>query len=66
MVDFNDVVQTVKNRWKADSVALTDAIDRKRNGELPLLRSRVNDQLEVLKIALQTAIEHGNPDIMAQ
>jgi hypothetical protein len=66
MVDFNDVVQTVKNRWKADSLALTDAIDRKRNGELPLLRSRVNDQLEVLKIALQTAIEHGNPDIMAQ
>jgi hypothetical protein len=59
-------VQTVKNRWKADSRALTDAIDRKRNGELPLLRSRVNDQLEVLKIALQTAIEHGNPDIMAQ
>lgn len=66
MVEFNEVVQTVKNRWKADSVALTDAIDRKRNGELPLLRSRVNDQLEMLKIVLQTAIDHGNRDIMAQ
>lgn len=66
MVDFNDVVQTVKNRWKADSAALADAIDRKKNSELSLLRSRVNDQLEVLKIALQTAIEHGNRDIMAQ
>jgi hypothetical protein len=66
MVDFNEVVQTVKNRWKADSLALTDATDRKRNSELALLRSRVNDQLEVLKIALQTAIEHGNSDIMAQ
>ncbi|KAI4720410.1 hypothetical protein E4T48_03350 [Aureobasidium sp. EXF-10727] len=66
MVEFNEVVQTVKNRWKADSLALTDAIDRKRNGELPLLRSRVNDQLEMLKIALQTAMEHGNRDIMAQ
>ncbi|KAG9677114.1 hypothetical protein KCU95_g16145, partial [Aureobasidium melanogenum] len=66
MVEFNEVVQTVKNRWKADSVALTDAIDRKRNSELPLLRSRVNDQLEMLKIVLQTAIDHGNRDIMAQ
>ncbi|CAD0112381.1 unnamed protein product, partial [Aureobasidium uvarum] len=66
MVEFNEVVQTVKNRWKADSLALTDAIDRKRNGELPLLRSRVNDQLEMLKIALQTTMDHGNRDIMAQ
>jgi len=45
---------------------LTDATERKRNSELPLLRSRVNDQLEVLKVALQTAIDHGNSDIMAQ
>lgn len=66
MVEFNEVVQTVKNRWKADSVTLSDAIDRKRNSELPLLRSRVNDQLEMLKIVLQTAIDHGNRDIMAQ
>jgi hypothetical protein len=66
MVEFNEVVQTVKNRWKADSLALTDAIDRKRNSELPLLKSRVNDQLETLKVVLQTAIDHGNRDIMAQ
>lgn len=66
MVDFNEVVQTIKNRWKADSTALTDAMDRKKNGELPLLRSRVNDQLELLKIALKTATEHGNRDILGQ
>ncbi|KAI5257925.1 hypothetical protein E4T42_00814 [Aureobasidium subglaciale] len=66
MVEFNEILQTIKNRWKADSVALTDATDRKKISEIPLLQSRVNDQLEMLKAALQTAITHGNRDIMAQ
>lgn len=66
MVEFNDVVQTIKNRWKADSTALSDAMVRKKNGELPLLKSRVNDQLEMLKIALKTAVEHGHRDILGQ
>jgi hypothetical protein len=63
MVEFNEVVQTIKNRWKADSLALSGA---KTNGELPLLKSRVNDQLDMLKIALKTAIEFGHKDILAQ
>lgn len=66
MTEFNDVVQTIKNRLKADSSALSDAMDRKKTGELPLLRSRVNDQLDLLKVALKTALEYGHRDIVGQ
>ncbi|THY00217.1 hypothetical protein D6D03_06639 [Aureobasidium pullulans] len=66
MVEFNDVVTTIRNRLKADSTALLEAVDRKKVSEVPLLRSRVNDQLELLKVSLQTAIQYGNRDILGQ
>jgi hypothetical protein len=65
LVDFWEIVKTIRDRWKADTAALTDAEEKKRVGELPLLKSRVKDQRDMIEVAFRTALKHGHRDIVS-
>lgn len=64
LIDIWEVLRTVRDRWKADRAAVTDAEEKKRVGELPLLQSRVNDQLKMMEAAMNAALEHGSRSIL--
>jgi hypothetical protein len=65
LVDFWEVVKTIRDRWKADASAVTEAEEKKRVGELPLLRSRVKDQRDMIEAVFRAALKHGHRDIIA-
>jgi hypothetical protein len=64
LVDFWDIVKTIRDRWKLDSTAYTEAEEKKRAAELPLLRSRVKDQRDMIEVAFRTALKHGHRGIV--
>ena len=64
MVDFWEIVKTIRDRWKADTNALTDAESKNRANELPLLKSRVKDQRDMMESAFKAALKHGHRDII--
>lgn len=64
LVDFWDVVKTIRDRWKSDSDALKAAEEKKKAGELPLLESRVKDQREMIESAFKAALKHGHRSIV--
>jgi hypothetical protein len=61
-----DVLNTIQKRWRADSKAVTEAEEQKKIGELPVLKSRVTSQRDLLKSALEAALEHAHPDVLYQ
>jgi hypothetical protein len=65
LVDFWEVVKTIRDRWKVDTAAVAEAEEKKRMGELPLLRSRVKDQRDMIEAAFRTALKHGHRDIVS-
>jgi hypothetical protein len=64
LVDFWEIAKTIRDRWKADANAVTDAETKKRVNELPLLRSRVKDQRDMMEVAFKAALKHGHKDIV--
>lgn len=62
--DYWEIVRTIRDRWKADSNAVKEAGEKGRNSELPLLKSRVKDQRDMMAIALKAAVEHGHRSIL--
>lgn len=64
IVDFWEVVKTVRDRWKIDTAAVTDAEAKKRVGELPLLKSRVKDQRDMIESAFRAALKHGHRSVV--
>lgn len=64
LVDFWEIVKTIRDRWKTDSTALAEAEEKKRTGELPLLRSRVKDQRDLIEVAFRTALKHGHRGVV--
>lgn len=62
--NFWDVVRTIRDRWKTDTLAVTDAEEKKKYGELPLLKSRVKDQRNMFEAALVAANKHGHKSIL--
>ncbi|KAI7047767.1 hypothetical protein KC352_g46017, partial [Hortaea werneckii] len=64
MGEFWEVVKTIRDRWKTDSSALQQAEEKKKVGELPLLKSRVKDQRDMMETALKTALKHGHRSIV--
>ncbi|KAF2193486.1 hypothetical protein K469DRAFT_550796 [Zopfia rhizophila CBS 207.26] len=62
--DFWEVLGTIQKRWITDTKAVTDAEAEKKTGDLPVLKSRVKSQLDLLEIALKTTLEYGHPDIL--
>lgn len=64
IVEFWEILKTVRDRWKADQTALMDAEEKKKTGELPLLKSRVKDQRDMMETAFRTALKHGHMGIL--
>lgn len=64
--DIWEVLNTIQKRWRADSKAVTDAEDQKKTGELPVLKSRVASQRDLLQSALNAALEYAHPDVVYQ
>ncbi|OQO04363.1 hypothetical protein B0A48_10974 [Cryoendolithus antarcticus] len=62
--DFWEVVKTIRDRWKADSEAVKAAECKKQVGDLPLLKSRVKAQREMIEVAFRTAMKHGFKQIV--
>jgi len=62
--DYWEVVRTIRDRWKADAAAVVEAEEKNRKGEVPLLRSRVKDQLNMIEVAFTAALHHGHKSII--
>ncbi|KAF2830422.1 hypothetical protein CC86DRAFT_161319 [Ophiobolus disseminans] len=66
MRDVWEVLNTIQKRWRADTKAVTEAEEQKKTGELPVLKSRVASQRDLLQSALKAALEHAHPDVLWQ
>jgi hypothetical protein len=66
MRDIWEVLNTIHKRWRTDSKAVSDAEDQKKTGELPVLKSRVTSQRDLLQSALVAALEYAHPDVLYQ
>lgn len=64
IVDFWEIAKTIRDRWKADGEAVKEAQEKKRVNEIPLLKSRVQDQREMMESAFKAALKHGHRDIV--
>ncbi|KAF1939429.1 hypothetical protein EJ02DRAFT_256764 [Clathrospora elynae] len=64
MRDVWEVLNTIHKRWRADTKAVTEAEEQKKTGELPVLKSRVTSQRDLLKSALEAALEFAHPDVL--
>ena len=64
MRDIWEVLNTIQKRWRADSKAVSEAEDQKKTGELPVLKSRVASQRDLLQSALKAALEYAHPDVL--
>lgn len=65
LADLWEVVRTIRDRWKTDRDAVKKALESKQDNELPLLRERVDKQLELMEAVLTAAIEFGHPDLLS-
>lgn len=57
--DFWEILKTIRDRWKTDIKAVEEAEEKKRVGDLALLKSRVKDQRDMLEVAFRAALKHG-------
>lgn len=64
MRDVWEVLNTIQKRWRTDSKAVSEAEEQKKTGELPVLKSRVTSQRDLLQSALKAALEHAHPDVL--
>lgn len=65
LADLWEVVRTIRDRWKTDRDAVKKALESKQDSELPLLRERVDKQLEMMEAVLTAAVEFGHPDLLS-
>ena len=65
LADLWEVVRTIRDRWKSDREAVKKALELKQEGELPLLRERVEKQLEMMEAVLSAASEFGHQDLLS-
>ncbi len=64
MRDIWEVLNTIQKRWRTDSKAVTEAEEQKKTGELPVLKSRVASQRDLLQSALKAALQFAHPDVL--
>ncbi len=65
LADLWEVVRTIRDRWKSDRDAVKKALEAKQDSELPLLRERVEKQLEMMEAVLTAASEFGHTDLLS-
>ncbi|RMZ74676.1 c-x8-c-x5-c-x3-h type zinc finger [Pyrenophora seminiperda CCB06] len=66
MREIWEVLNTIQKRWRTDTRAVTEAEELNKTGELPVLKSRVTSQRDLLKSALGAALESAHPDVLYQ
>ena len=64
LVDFWNLVKTIRDRWKSDTAAYTEAEEKKKTGELPLLQNRVKDGRDMIEVAFRAAFKYGHRGIV--
>lgn len=64
MRDIWEILSTIQKRWRADAKAVSDAEEQNKTGELPVLKSRVASQRDLLQSALKSLLEHAHPDVV--
>ena len=64
LVDFWEVVRTIRDRWKIDTSAAKQAEEANKKSELPLLRDRVKSQRDMMETAVKAALEFGHSDVI--
>jgi hypothetical protein len=62
--DIWEALNTIQKRWRTDSKAVAEAEEQKKTGELPVLKSRVASQRDLLETALRAALDFGHPDVL--
>lgn len=62
--DFWEVLNTIQKRWRTDSKAVSEAEEKKLTGELPVLKSRVTSQRDLLQTALRSTLDYAHPDVL--
>jgi hypothetical protein len=65
LADLWEVIRTIRDRWKTDRDAVKKAVEAKQESELPLLRERVDKQIEMMEAVLKAAAEFGHPDLLS-
>ncbi|KAF2718750.1 hypothetical protein K431DRAFT_274106 [Polychaeton citri CBS 116435] len=63
IVDFWDVVKTIRDRWKSDK-EVADAASAKSNKTDAVLAGRVKDQRDMIEAAFKTAVKHGHRGVV--
>lgn len=66
LTEFWEIIRTIRDRWKSDSLAAKAAEDAKKVNEIPLLKERVENQRDILEAVLDVAVAEGHRDIVEQ
>jgi len=64
ITDFWEVIKTIRDRWKSDSSAVLEAEKKGKTSDLPLLKTRVKDQRNMMEVAFKAALKHGHRSIV--
>lgn len=60
-----EVTRTIRDRWNQDRDAVKKAVETKKDGELPLLKERVEKQREMMEAVLKASVQYGHPDLLS-
>lgn len=66
LTEFWEIIRTIRDRWKSDTLTAKAAEDAKKVNEIPLLKERVENQRDLLEAVLGAAVADGHRDIVEQ
>jgi len=66
LTEFWEIIRTIRDRWKSDTLTAKAAEDAKKVNEIPLLKERVENQRDLLEAVLGAAVAEGHRDIVEQ
>ncbi|KAK4627964.1 uncharacterized protein CLAFUR5_04626 [Fulvia fulva] len=64
LIEFWELMKTIRDRWKNDQEAVANAEENKQTGDLTFLQSRVKDQRDMAEAAFRAALKHGHRGII--
>ena len=66
LTEFWEIIRTIRDRWKSDTLTAKAAEDAKKVNEIDILKERVENQRELLEAVLGAAVAEGHRDIVEQ
>ena len=64
LTEYWDIFKGIRDKWKARSTSLQQAIDKKDQANIKTYERRVLDQRRLLESCLRLTLKHGHPDII--